>query len=337
MTFLAHPIDGLVGLKEAVSSRTALEQLGSSVVNALSAKIDRMSVALTQGGDQNAEQLGKDLGDLIYQVGSVVTGVGGIVKAGVVLAKIGVTVGSGTLKVMAAKSAAVIADIKTGGALPGAAKSVEELNAATNAGKSGAYVSKPAPVYTVAVIDSKNAKAIPKSVVKNIINESTAVQLDQAISNLILSIEKGMRPDPSTYLTPSYIAEHLAKFDNGASRFMTEDNLNKYGIGQRDGTSFVMPSREATSLLESTSGNARTLEKALGLPENFLESNKLVRIDIPKVRELNLRIPSGNEAGANDFWMPGGKLPNGNLEAVLDTGGLSKEYHNIVPVPSIKK
>ncbi|AMP13637.1 hemagluttinin repeat family protein [Collimonas pratensis] len=166
---------------------------------------------------------------------------------------------------------------------------------------------------------------------------STATRLDQATSNSILSIEKGMRPDPSTYLSPSYISEHLAEFDSGASRFMTEGNLNKYGIGQRDGTSFVMPHQEANSLWNSTGGNARTLEEALGLPENFLDTNKLMRVDIPKPGELNLRIPSGNEAGANDLWIPGGKLPNGNSEAIIDVGGLPTDRYHVTPVPTVHK
>jgi hypothetical protein len=115
---------------------------------------------------------------------------------------------------------------------------------------------------------------------------------------------------------------------------MTEGNLNKYGIGQRDGTSFVMPRQEANLLLKSTDGNARALEQALGLPENFLDANKLVRVDIPKPRELNLRIPSGNEAGANDLWIPGGRLPNGNLEAVIDVGGVPASRYHVTPMPT---
>lgn len=146
-----------------------------------------------------------------------------------------------------------------------------------------------------------------------------------------------MRPDPSTYLSPSYISEHLAEFDGGASRFMTEDNLNKYGIGQRDGTSFVMPSQEANSLLEAAGGNARALEEALGLPENFLETNKLVRVDILNPKELNLRIPSGNEAGTNDLWIPGGRLPNGNLEAVIDVGSVPTDRYHVTPLPTMHR
>lgn len=148
----------------------------------------------------------------------------------------------------------------------------------------------------------------------------------------ILATPKGTRPDPKTYLTPEHIAQHLAQFKNGASRFMTKSNLEKYGIAQRDGTSFIMPNHEASQLLARTAGDKRAMEKALGLPEDFLESNTLVRVDIPAPRELNLRIPSGNEAGANEFWIPGGKLPNGDSEAVIDAGAISAKIFNTTPL-----
>lgn len=73
--------------------------------------------------------------------------------------------------------------------------------------------------------------------------------------------------------------------------------------------------------------------KKLGLPEGFLESDKLVRIDIATPGELGLRIPSGNEAGASEFWLPGGKLPEGNFEAIIDAGEISADriITNLIP------
>jgi len=74
------------------------------------------------------------------------------------------------------------------------------------------------------------------------------------------------------------------------------------------------------------------LEKALGLPAGTLENNPLVRVDIPNPRDANLRVPSGNEAGANDQWLPGGKLPTGNSEAVVDAGSLPESGYSTTPV-----
>src|SRR6185437_9906979 len=106
----------------------------------------------------------------------------------------------------------------------------------------------------------------------------------------ILATPKGGRPDPSEYLSREYIEQHLDQFHEGVTRFMPESNLDKYGIAQRDGTSFVMPKGEADALIEATHGDPRAMERALGLVEGFLESNKIVRIDIGHPDEYNLRI-----------------------------------------------
>ena len=149
----------------------------------------------------------------------------------------------------------------------------------------------------------------------------------------ILAMEKGTRPDPSEYLPRDYIEHHLDQFHDGASRFMPESNFDKYGIAQRDGTSFVMPKREADALIDSTHGDPRALEKALGLPEGFLDSRNVVRIDINHPEEFNLRMPSGNEAGANDQWIPGGLLPDGASEAIVDGGKIPRSDYSVSEVP----
>ena len=104
--------------------------------------------------------------------------------------------------------------------------------------------------------------------------------LSPSIADEIRTIPKGDRPDPITYLSPQYISSHLSAFDIGATRFMTSSNLEKYGIGQKDGTAFVMPKAEVDSLLERANGNAGVIENSLGLPSGFLKDNKLMRIDL---------------------------------------------------------
>lgn len=148
----------------------------------------------------------------------------------------------------------------------------------------------------------------------------------------ILQMPKGSRPEAVKYLEPEYVSEHLAQFDKGASRFTTKATLDKYGIAREDGTTFIMPKHEADQLIASTKGDKRALEKALGLPDNTLESNTLMRVDIPGPRDLNIRIPSGNEAGANEKWLPGGKLPDGNNEAVIDAGKIAADAFSANPL-----
>ncbi len=155
------------------------------------------------------------------------------------------------------------------------------------------------------------------------------IPISKEMSDEIRAMEKGDRPPPESYLPQEYIKQHLDRFSEGATRFMPESNLNKYGIAQRDGTSFVMPKAEADAMLARTQGDPRAMERELGLPEGFLDSNKLVRIDIPEPHDANARIPSGNEAGANDQWLPGGKLPDGASEAVIDGGKLGPDRYTV--------
>ena len=138
--FLSDPIAGLDGLKQILTSADAREQLGDSVFQALDAKIDRMKTALEQGGDQNAEQLGQDLGALIWQVGTVVTGAGAVAKSGVALAKVGINLGTKGLEAM--KMAGTLLKAEGIAAVAGEIRgfrSAESLN-----GLMGAYKLEPA-------------------------------------------------------------------------------------------------------------------------------------------------------------------------------------------------
>jgi hypothetical protein len=148
----------------------------------------------------------------------------------------------------------------------------------------------------------------------------------------VYAVPKASRPAVETYLPKPAIDAHLAEFDAGASRFMTESNLAKYGPAQRDGTAFVMPKAQADKLLADAAGDAAKLEESLGLPANSLANNPLVRVDVPRPRDLNLRMSDGTQAGANSQWMPGGYLPNGQIEAVLDLGVTKPGAYTTTPV-----
>lgn len=81
------------------------------------------------------------------------------------------------------------------------------------------------------------------------------------------------------------------------------------------GGTFVLPQKVADNLIRQAGGNVKKLEILLGL-ENGSLGNNPVRIDISNPR--NLRMPSGNELGANNQWIPGGYTHGGILEAVID-------------------
>ena len=83
-----------------------------------------------------------------------------------------------------------------------------------------------------------------------------------------------------------------------------------------DGGTFVLPFSLADDLLKKAGGDISKLEELLGLPSGDLGKHP-VRIDVPN--PTGLRMPSGNERGANAQWIPGGYTSGGVMEAVIDS------------------
>lgn len=140
---------------------------------------------------------------------------------------------------------------------------------------------------------------------------------------------KGNRQDPSEYLDQSYIDAHKAKFNEGGTRFYRWDSLDKYGPGNR-GSTFVVPTSEVDKILGEVGNNPRELGRRLGLGEDFFldgdgNAAEVVRADftLQDLQEGDYRIPNGNEPGANDYWMPGGYLPDGTPEVVLNIDNMT--------------
>ena len=137
----------------------------------------------------------------------------------------------------------------------------------------------------------------------------------------ILMIPKGKRPAPETYLKRRYIRRHLQNFKAGASCIVSKELLERHhgdSIGKADNSQFIMMKSEMDSVLMRSHGDLSRIEHELGIPAGAWKHRVLVRIDIPKPKKLKLRMPSGNEIGANVLWLPGGLLPTGYKEAVID-------------------
>lgn len=145
-TFLANPVEGFNGIKQLINSPEAREQFGDSVFRELDAKIDRMQLALAEGGDQSALQLGKDLGSLIYQIGSVVIGAGAAAKGGVAVVNAAASLGTRSLE-----SAALQFMKLDAGAIKGF-KSAEEINAMMKAAPDWSPAWKPGSAVAEATI-----------------------------------------------------------------------------------------------------------------------------------------------------------------------------------------
>ncbi len=134
------------------------------------------------------------------------------------------------------------------------------------------------------------------------------------------AMPNGSRPHPSTYLPSSYIDAHLAKFSPGASYIAPKWALDKFGrdpVGRADGQ-FVMSKTQMDDMLKRTNGDIGQIENELGIPAGSWSGTEMVVIEVPNPSAHNIRMPTGNESGANSLWLAGGKLPTGHDEAVID-------------------
>lgn len=148
----------------------------------------------------------------------------------------------------------------------------------------------------------------------------------------VLEAKNGGRPDPEDYLDENYVKEHLAQFANGATRIYKRESLDRYGPGN-DNTTYVFPTDQLDALMAQANSPAE-LAEALGLPSDFFEGADVELRDFGPDELDGLRMPSGNEGGTDPTaWIPGGYLPSGIPEAVIDipssaTGIEHDEGHN---------
>ncbi|QDQ25109.1 hypothetical protein FNU76_01360 [Chitinimonas arctica] len=164
------------------------------------------------------------------------------------------------------------------------------------------------PVTTTVSADCRTA--VPASL----------VPISTAEIDRIKAIPQGRRPPPASYLPANYVARHQQAFACGASYLVPKAALDRWGrdpVGRTDGQ-FVSPSYEVDDMLARTHGDMAMIEKELGIPAGEWQGKAFMRIDIPRPQALDVRIPSGNESAANALWIPGGRLPTGQLEAVVN-------------------
>jgi hypothetical protein len=185
----------------------------------------------------------------------------------------------------------------------------------------GAYVGS-----KVFKVKPTEANGSSKTSFRDLMTPEEGTRYDAYWNDGITSIPKGSRPDPSTYLSQDYIDTHLAQFDDGVSVIQTDWAYSRYSetngfVGvPDDNTLFVMPKNYCDDVISGANGNISVIEKELGFPDGyFSDGGGLVRIDADNISGLNIRIPSGNETGANKLWIPGGKTSGGVPEAITNT------------------
>ena len=149
----------------------------------------------------------------------------------------------------------------------------------------------------------------------------------------ILALPKGSRPNPTEYLSAEYITNHLKQFENEGvvSIIVLKSDYEVFGVGKPDfgKTEFVGLRSEIDEILKLPLSEQA---KKLGIPVNQLEGGEVVRIDFKLSNRNKVEMPSGNEWATNDKWLPGGKLPDGNLEAIIKTEGMQEGIDYILTI-----
>ena len=155
---------------------------------------------------------------------------------------------------------------------------------------------------------------------------------------------KVARPDPATYLDPTYIDQHLSLFDQGAVSFITPPALERFTVGYNNSAFhgrteglFVLPAPWAKKMIADARSDPavagqkqgtsewrhellKVVEEKMGIPAGCWSNGntKLLAVFIENPRDLNLRLVNGREQGANVEWRPGGYTLGGVPEAMVD-------------------
>ncbi|GLR08553.1 hypothetical protein GCM10007905_12720 [Mixta theicola] len=164
---------------------------------------------------------------------------------------------------------------------------------------------------------------------QNRLAKTNGVPVSEETFQKIKSLPKGTKPLPETYLPRRYVNEHFKEFERGASRIVARKDYNKYGLGKPDewSSEFVGSKRNMDNIIEVSRGNSEMMSNRLGIPVEQFESGNLLKVEFYPTEKYQPKIPSGNEFGARDtepLWLPGGKLPNGDWEAVISTKDMVK-------------
>ncbi|NSX11265.1 hemagglutinin repeat-containing protein [Pseudomonas lini] len=274
VTFLTDPVQSWEAVKEFASSDEAKALLGDAIAAAFKSQIDQIGKAVVEGGDANAENLGNQMGQALALVVQLMIGGGSSsANSALTLSRMGIDVSVNTVKKIGASVDINVVKTKI--------NKLQDLMPDSDV-----------PIY------------VPPPI--------TAETLSRDIVKKILSIEKGSRPLPDTYLSQAYRDMHAKMFDEGVVRVQPSAPTGTIGRTETR----VLPKSVAQDAISRANGDVSKLEQYLGLDKGYLGNNPVL-VNITKVD--GYRIPSGNEFGANDFWRPGGfTSPGGLPEAVIN-------------------
>ena len=151
----------------------------------------------------------------------------------------------------------------------------------------------------------------------------------------------GERPNADMLYSREYINNHIEKFREGGSYLISrdiyeawvEDSIMNPKLG-RPNELFITTASEIDKALILSDGDLAVLEKVLGFDNGtFSKHGGVVRIDISNPLDYEIRLPSGNEYGANRHFVSGGKTDGGTLEAVINNVPNADSVRTIIEDP----
>ena len=132
----------------------------------------------------------------------------------------------------------------------------------------------------------------------------------------------------------------MKKFEKGAACIMRRDHFENYEHDPNLTDKFISTKQDIEILLKEANGNIEYLKTRLGITDKNYPKNLdgIYVIHFTPQQVKNASIPSGNESGANKFWIPGGNTASENAigipEIVIDCthlprGSFNSKYNNI--------
>jgi hypothetical protein len=158
------------------------------------------------------------------------------------------------------------------------------------------------------------------------------------IENGVFNVSKAKFsiPDPSTYLDPSYIQNHISKFNQEGGAFVIRksdlSNPNYTSIAPRKFVGLKSEMDAVISKYNLENQNLQILINELDLGENYFSrpNDEAYYVIVQPNSSFTFEIPNGNEGGAYEgYWVPGGYTKHGTTEAVIANSG-NFQHNNLV-------
>ena len=141
-------------------------------------------------------------------------------------------------------------------------------------------------------------------------------------------------------MTEEQVKDHLDSFEKGSylvNQYAYDNYVkNKDVLGRyNDGNNYILNSKDMDKLMTESKGDVSYLEEKLGFPKGHFKDGPIYRIDVMNPERNNIRMATGKEIGANEYFntsFPGGVDP----DKVFEKTGSKKIGNKNIPIIDVK-